>query len=71
MHQQPMWLSAHSLINAHKIKFNFGCLIALGGQNCLLGKIIDRKTRFNFLRKFITYAVNWVACCAKAVIASH
>ncbi len=54
-----------------RLSLNFGCLIALGGQNCLLGKIIDRKTRFNFLRKFITYAVNWVACCAKAVIASH
>lgn len=71
MHQQPMWLSAHSLINAHKIKFNFGCLIVLGSQNCLLSGIIDKKAQFNFLRKFITYAVNWVACCAKAVIASH
>lgn len=54
-----------------RLSLNFGCLIALGSQNYLLGKTTGRKARFNFLRKFITYAVNWVACCAKAVIASH
>ena len=53
MRQQPMWLSAHSLINAYKIKFNFGCLIASGGQNYLLSEIIDKKRDLIFYENLL------------------